>query len=504
MHILSKTKSFIAGILCGLCFAPVFFWPGIFAISVLAAQVKLSTSKIQAIKFGYFFGFGFYLSTLYWISFGVSVYIQEFWWAIPFALFGLPAFIAIFTAQIALLSWYFRNSKHFYFLFCCFWLLIEWVISWIFTGLPWGVMGYALSNWLVLLQVGSVVGIFGLSFVVVYIGGSFYNFFCNKKDKIEVNSFYIRLIVSVILLSTIVIYGTIRLGNYQTEYTEISARLVQPSIPQVEKWNPDEFWQNLDLQVKLSKEKGSPDIIIWSEAALTAPYHIKSVKETILASFVDDKQILLTGGVTDNGKADDDIEVYSSLIGLDKFGSKILEYHKSHLVPFGEYMPLKSILPLKKITHGLVDYTEGKKQAVFIKGPNLSVWPLICYESIFPYEVIVSNKNIDVIINITNDAWYGNSSGPYQHFEISRMRAIENGLPMMRVANNGISGFIDPLGRVINKTQLNDITIIDEYIPKKLSYETVFSKYGILTLILGVGLVLMLQLIIRSFFKVVS
>jgi apolipoprotein N-acyltransferase len=125
------------------------------------------------------------------------------------------------------------------------------------------------------------------------------------------------------------------------------------------------------------------------------------------------------------------------------------------------------------------------------------IWPLICYESIFPYEVRVSNKSTDVIINITNDAWYGNSSGPYQHFEISRMRAIENGLPLLRTANNGITAFIDPLGRVLAKTKLNDITILDNFIPKKLPYETPFSKYKPWILLLWVYFVLILQLIIK-------
>ena len=583
MTILTKTKSLISGMVLGLCFAPVFFLPGIFAISVLVAQVKLSSSKMQVLKLGYCFGFGFYLSTLYWISFGVSVYIEEFWWAIPFALFGLPAFIAIFTAQMALLAWCFRNNSHFYFLFCCCWLFIELIVSRIFTGLPWGVVGYALSNWLTLLQFGSIVGVFGLSFVVVYIGGSFYHLFCNKvgqkKNKIERVNFLIRLIVSIILLVTITIYGKIRLDNNPTEFTNISARIVQPSIPQTEKWDPEEFWQNLDLHIRLSKESAAdnfiPDLIVWSEAALTASYHIKPVKEAVLESFASDSQILLTGAVTEcTGvhesagalKFDDEnperttvresaripkfdeanlelseiytadssevarktsgecperttvredaripkfdeanlelSKVYSSLIGFDKHGFKILEYHKSHLVPFGEYMPLKSFLPLKKITHGLVDYSEGIRKSVFINRFNLTIWPLICYESIFPYEVITSNKNVDLIVNITNDAWYGNSSGPYQHFEISRMRAIENGLPMIRAANNGISGFIDPVGRVVRRTELNDVTVLDGYIPKKLSYETIFSRYGIFTLIVILCLIWLLQLTIRSFFLV--
>ncbi len=229
------------------------------------------------------------------------------------------------------------------------------------------------------------------------------------------------------------------------------------------------------------------------------PYNIKPVLKEILSVFANDGQILLTGGVSDNTKTGDDVELYSSLIGVNSSADKVFEYYKSHLVPFGEYIPLKNILPLKKITHGLMDYTEGKRKSEIIKKFDLAVWPLICYEAIFPYEVKISNKNIDVIINVTNDTWYGNSSGPYQHFEISRMRAIENGLPMLRVANNGISAFIDPVGRVLEKTALDEVTIIDNYIPQKLHNETLFSKYPPWIVLLGIYFVLILQSISKFF-----
>lgn len=489
----SKYAAFLAGGVCALSFAPIFFLPGIFCLAILARQIHGSVSRKQSLKYGYMFGFGFYLVTLYWISFGVSVYINEFWWAIPFALFGLPAFVAIFTALATLISWHGRTSSHFHFLFCINWIFIEWVVSWIFTGLPWGLIGYAFSNWLVLTQFASIAGILGLGFVAVYIGSAPYTF----------EGFRVRATVSVFIIAAMLVYGTIRLNNNQTEYTNISARLVQPSIVQQEKWSPESFWQNLQLHTLLSSQYQIkvPDIIIWSEAALTVPYTIPSVMQEILTIFQDSKQILLSGGVADHAKGDDEPELYSALIGIKPDGSKILEYNKSHLVPFGEYMPLKNILPFKKLTPGLIDYTKGTRKEVTIKDYNLTVWPLICYESIFSDEVRVSNKKADLIVNITNDAWYGNSFGPYQHFEISRMRAIENGLPMLRVANNGISGVIDPAGRVLSKTKLNEVTFIDSHIPEKLREETLFSRYGLRILLLTVCLMLILELTIRGFFK---
>lgn len=492
----NKLSSLFAGIICGLCFAPVFFLPGIFCISLLIAQIKISKTRFEAIKFAYIFGFGFYLSTLYWISFALGVYIDQFWWAIPFALFGLPAFMAIFTSLIALISWPLRDSKIYHFFFCCIWVFIEWIISWIFTGLPWALIGYAFSNWLILIQFASIFGVFGLSFVGVYIASSPYNFLLTKANS-EKKDFYSRVITSVIVLISIVIYGYLRLEANPTEYTNISARLVQPSIPQTAKWEAEEFWQNLDKHIALSKKERAPNLIIWSEAALTVPYHIKPVMQAILSVFSNDGQILLTGGVSDNNKEGDNLELYSSLIGINRDSDKIFEYHKAHLVPFGEYIPFKNILPLKKITPGLMDYTQGTRKSVVIKKFDLAIWPLICYEAIFPYEVRVSNQFVDLFVNVTNDTWYGNSSGPYQHLEISRMRAVENGLPMLRVANNGISAFIDPVGRILLKTELNQVTVLDSYVPKKLSSETFFSKCNLSLMLLEVLSVLILQLFVK-------
>ena len=483
---LTRKLSFISGIICGLSFAPVYFLPGIFMLSVLCAQVASTKSSKQAAIFGYLFGFGFFLSTLYWIAFGVSVYIEQFWWAIPFALLGLPAFIALFVSAQAAISWQFRKSRFYHFLFCCIWLLMEWVISWIFTGLPWAALGYTLSISNILMQSASIFGVIGLSFVVVYIGSSLYG-----KNQLS-----IRLIVALIICIAMIIFGYKRLEQNPTEFSTIKARIVQASIPQTEKWSVEEFWKNLYKHIELSQKDGSPDIIVWSEAALTAPYYYKPIHDSLMSAFTKKDQILLSGGVNDNDKQGDDLELYSSLIALNNDGELIFDYHKSHLVPFGEYMPLATYLPVKKLTPGIIDYTPGKRETMYLKQFNLHIHPMICYESIFSSEVRLENLNADLIVNITNDAWYGNSSGPYQHFEISRMRSVENGLPMIRSANNGISAIIDPLGRVIKQLELNKVDAIDGYIPLKTPLPTTYSKLGETNLLFLITLIITLQSIV--------
>ena len=198
---LNRKISFVAGIICGLSFAPVYFIPGIFTLSVLCAQISAAANYKQAAKFGYLFGFGFFLSTLYWISFGVSVYIEQFWWAIPFALFGLPAFLALFISAHSALAWLFRKTYLYHFIFCCIWLFTEWLMSWIFTGLPWGMLGYAFSISDIMIQPASIFGILGLSFIALYVGSSLFS----KK------ALFPRLTTSIILCVMMIIFGYNRL-----------------------------------------------------------------------------------------------------------------------------------------------------------------------------------------------------------------------------------------------------------------------------------------------------
>lgn len=487
MALLRKRYSFFSGVICGMIFAPVYFLPGLFALSAFAAQVKNSTSYKQAITLSYIFGFGFFLASLYWISFGPAVYLDQFWWVIPFAFAGLPAFIALFIILVGLISYKFKESFFYHFVFTLSWLFVEWLISWIFTGLPWAMLGYGFSISELFIQPASLLGILGLSFVAVFAGSAFYS----REHGL------FRTTLALIIISSCIVYGYLRLQSHKTEYSDIRIRIVQPSIPQIDKWDSNIFWENMAKQIELSqKGKTPPDIIVWSEAALTVPYHYKPVFDSIMSVFTKKNQVLLSGGVSDNNKKGDEFEIYSSLVALGDDGKLLFDYHKAHLVPFGEYMPLKSYIPLKKLTHGILDYTQGTREVLTLsKYNNLRIQPLICYESIFFDEVRISNQDADIIVNVTNDAWYGKSSGPYQHMQISRIRAVENGLPLIRSANNGISAVIDPLGRVLDELELNEVNIIDSYLPLKLNKPTIYTKYGYLSLMFVLVTVLMLHLL---------
>ncbi|NRB11392.1 MAG: apolipoprotein N-acyltransferase [Rickettsiaceae bacterium] len=487
----SKKSSFLAGILCGLAFAPVFFIPGILTLSILCWQIRQATNLRQAFFYSYIFGFGFFLATIYWIAIAPTLY-QEFWWTIPIILIGFPLFMALFISLVGIFSFPLKNHSYYHIIFCCFWVFYEWILSWAFTGFPWSCLGYVIAFSDILSQIVSVFSVFGASFLLVYIGSSLYKISDKKHYMFKVN-----IITSCVIIILLFVYGSARLMNNKTGFTNIKIRIVQPSTQQQSKWDPMFFWQNLYKLIDLSTaDNDDIDIILWSEAALTVPYYHNPILKALMTVFTKEHQVLMSGGVNDNNLEGDEYEIYSSLIALDDNGDLLIDYHKSHLVPFGEYIPLKDILPLNKFTPGAIDYVQGHREIVTLEKFKLKIKPLICYESIFPFEVLTSNRIADVIFNVTNDAWYGISSGPYQHFYINKIRAIENGLPMVRSGNNGISAIIDPVGRIIQKLELNEVSFIDGFIPKKLAQETLFTKIRYITFLLILSIVLILQLLI--------
>lgn len=496
-HTFNPTRkgSFIMGIISGLAFAPLFLFPMLFSLSILCYQIKSSKSIKDTFVLGLLFGFGHFLSSIYWMSIGLTVYINEFWWAIPFALFGLPLIFAIFIASSCSLSWLFRNNSYYHFIFCFIFVLFEWFESYvIFGGCPWNLMGYSLAFSDKMIQLTNVMGIYGLSFITVYAFSSIYFLIVDEQEE-----FLASFFVSSLLMMLIGCFGHVRITENPTTYTNVKVRLVQPSIPQSSKWDENKFWKNLNTQINLSLGKDDVDLIVWPESALTVPYKHPEIKEKLVDELLSKSNaILITGAVSDNNKTNKEREVYTTISAIAPNGDELFEYHKSHLVPFAEYMPLKNILPFKKLTHGILDFSPGKSNIFKLKELNLSLRPLICFESIFPEEVKVSNADVDVLLNVTNDSWFGWSSGPFQHFYQSKVRAAENGVPMIRVASNGISAVIDAYGRVVKRIGLNNVKSIDAVLPGKLDYVTLYSEYGDLTALAFVIFVLMFQYIIKK------
>ncbi len=476
-----KVLLLAAGLLSSLAFAPtflVFLLP--ISFPVLLYSIETANSYKQAALYGWIFGFGYFLGGLYWISFALFIFWDQFWWLFPFALLLLPAVMAIYISLTAVI-WKFTKFEFpaNILSFILIWLTFEIIRSYLFTGFPWNLIGHSLCFSTELLQISYRFGVYGLSAVALLFATCPYSL---KADSIYKGINFIAVVV--VIIATSYIYGLHRLGKHPTEFNDINLRLIQPSISQESKWGEASFFPSLDRHVELSRLRGldNVDAVIWPEAALTSNYNQSLA--ALLKPAVPQDGLLITGAISHNfeqiaermnsfGKNEDieeQVRLYGTILAIDEEGNEIFEYRKHHLVPFGEFVPFKNFLPIKKITPGLISQTPGKLGKKFEGYKNIPPFrPLICYESIFSSEVRYGLTKCEWLLNITNDAWYGNSSGPYQHFQISRIRAIENGLPLIRVGNNGITAVIDPLGRIIKKTKLNQITAIDTKLPKKLS-----------------------------------
>jgi apolipoprotein N-acyltransferase len=250
----------------------------------------------------------------------------------------------------------------------------------------------------------------------------------------------------------------------------VRLRLVQPNIPQDLKWDPQRLEGNFRVALELSRAPASTAVthVIWPETAVPFVLAAEPARVAALAAVTPPGGLLVTGAIRAVRLADASVRAWNSLQAVDAEGRIVATYDKFHLVPFGEYVPFRGLLSIAKITPGNLDFTPGPG-LVTLDLPGLPpVSPLICYEIIFPDEVALRAPRPAWLLNLTNDAWFGISSGPYQHFAAARFRAVEEGLPVVRAANNGISAVVDPYGRVVARLGLGATGVVDSDLPGAL------------------------------------
>ncbi len=440
-------------------------------------------------RLGYAFGFGFFVSGLYWIAAALFVDIASFWWLVPVAAAGLPAAFALYVGAALLATS--LAVKHLrlpgtarIFAFAVAWTVAEWVRGHAFTGLPWNLIGYAWSGGfpgaVLMLQSVAAIGIYGLSLLTVLAASLPALLGTTSLDPLSTARRLAPAIAAGLVIFVPSLLGALRLAGTPTVETGYFLRIVQPSIPQTMKWEPAAAQRNFRLLRDLSSAPATRKIaaVVWPEAATPFllgrdAYHRREIAAVALG-----RGFIITGAVRANPPPSPVAQVWNSIEAVDGNGEIVARYDKAHLVPFGEYMPLREFLPLQKITPGSLDYTAGPGPKT-IDLPGLPAFaPLICYEVIFPGAIVDEHDRPAWILNVTNDAWYGRTSGPYQHFAIARTRAVEEGLPLVRVANNGVSGIVDEVGRVVARIDLNTVGYADLPLPADTSAATLYARGG--------------------------
>jgi apolipoprotein N-acyltransferase len=441
----------------------------------------------QAFTAGIILGIPYFFGTLYWIYHSVHYYGGVSFAASVFIVMLLCSFLSLYTGIFAVLfSSTIRNTTLPSLLVApAFWVILEFIRSYVFTGFPLSSIGYSQYKFLTVIQIADITGIYGVSFLVVAVNGALSDFFLLKKRTREMPLFPLSQTVIgfifffVVVLLTIV-YGQIRLSE-QRPGEPLRVGIIQGNIEQDKKW--DASYQDTVLEtykdLSLKAASSSPSLIVWPETALPFSFETDRHYTRELVSFQSQiNAYLLFGTILVKEKTNELSTLSNSAVLLDTAGSTVYSYDKIHLVPFGEYVPLHKVLFfIDKLVVGIGDYVRGSRY-VRAETPFGSFSTLICYEVIFPGLVRkFYSDGGDFIVNITNDAWFGKTNGPYQHFSTAVFRAVENRKPLIRSANTGISGVIDSNGRILSKTGLFEKTILlsDIRTDKTVSF---YAKYG--------------------------
>ncbi len=449
--------AFTAGAALGLVQAPWSF-PTVFfaALPVIFWLHTGAGNRKRAAAVGWVAGLGYFGLTLAWIVEPFLVDIGRHGWMAPFALFLMAAGLATFWA--AAFGFAPRGRT---LVLIVLWSAVELARSYAFTGFPWGLIGYGWAD-TPMIQMASVIGIHGIGILTMSAVALLL-----RRQAMSVVS---GALIFVLMWS----FGTYRLAQpVALRADDYTVRIVQPNVEQQLKWLP-EFQQTFFRRhLDLSQNDGAPDIVIWPEAAV--PFLPEE-----RADLLQDISLATNGTEVILGarRRDESGDWYNRLVLLDSDGVLIDNYDKHHLVPFGEYIPLQEILSktgLSALTGR--GWTAGEGARVISAGDAPPFLPLICYEAIFPQHASADGERADWIVQITNDAWFGKFSGPYQHLVQTRVRAIEQGLPLARSANTGVSAMVGPYGRVIEAIPLGEMGVIDASMPAPLP-ETLYSRSG--------------------------
>ncbi len=469
--------AYLLGVCLTLAMPPVFLFPMLVpAFTGLLWLIQSADSKQRAFADGWWWGWGFFMTGLYWMCIALLTEPERFAWMLPFALLGLNAVIALYPACAALIV-YLTRSRGFasLFLFTAVFTAVEMARGHWFTGFPWNLPGYAWAFSDAASQSVSVIGIYGLSFLTVLIAAA------PAVLAYGVNVWPMAALWCGFAL--IAAAGQWRLAEAgEPQFVPgVMLRLVQPNISQPHKWRPERQAEVLKKHADLTMSEGIGSIthVIWPETAVPYALEADSALAHALSRLVPPDGALITGALRAEGEGEE-WRLWNSLLAVDGQGGFAAVYDKHHLVPFGEYVPLRALIPVSadKLIAGFKDFEDGRG-AVRLEVPGLPpALPLICYEAIFPgFGGREAAPKPGWLLNVTNDAWFGSSSGPYQHFHMSRMRAIELGLPLVRVANTGISGVTDAYGRVMSALPLNVAGKLDVRMPV-MEENTIYGRFS--------------------------
>ncbi len=448
----------------------------------LVSRTEESKNKKLYFLYGWFFGFGYFITNLYWISISLT-FDESFKFLIPITLVLIPAFLALFYGLISYLFFIFKPKKIIasFFLFSLIFGLVDFIRGSILTGFPWNLIAYSFSNYLEILNITSIIGTYGFNLFCISLFISPAVFILRDK-RIDI------WICIIFLFTTIIFYFY---GSQSKKFfnetkknsIDYKIRIISSNI------KLDRFYYNIDPisviedLIEVSKpDKNEKIIFVWPEGILPGISQEKLTDYKWLFEENFNENHLLVIGINSKSIEKGEAKYFNSLSVYDHSLNLLNTYNKINLVPFGEFLPLEDILKnigLKTLTNNYQSYTKGyERNIIKIDNSNYSLkfLPLICYEIIYSGKIF-NNSDFDFIINISEDGWFGQSIGPKQHFIHSIYRAVESGKYVLRSSNNGKSAIINPLGYIEQEVGFNETGYID-FSQFRKNQPTVFSKYG--------------------------
>lgn len=476
------------GALSSLAMQPYEFWPVLIpGLSGFWLLLTMFEKKWHSWLAGFLFGFGYFVAGLWWVGNALLVDGNPYLWALPLAVFGLQALLSFFPFMAAGLSQIFapgRGFKSFLFFVAMlsFW---EWGRGHMFTGFPWNLFGMTWTGSLPMAQISSIGGIHLLNMMTIFVmtlPGFLWLGLSDIRTKKIIG------VSTAVLIALNCVWGFYRLHENPTSLNkDIVVQIVTPNISQADKWDPellaDNFYKTIRLMhptASSNSKSGIARAIILPETALMpevfeSPDAMNALR--VAANAYPEKTYILSGALQREMDEAGAPRYYNSLVAIDKSGRVLDRFNKFHLVPFGEYIPFQKYVPFGPVAK-FAGFQGGTGPATWDQFEGLTSFsPLICYEIIFAGEVTNAEKRPEWMVNVTNDAWYGISPGPYQHLAQTQFRAIEEGIPVIRSTNTGISAIIDPLGRILTASPLFDEAVQEEFLPRPASSPTFYSEY---------------------------
>ncbi|WPZ35595.1 apolipoprotein N-acyltransferase [Thalassobaculum sp. OXR-137] len=491
-----------AGAATALSLAPLHLLPFALGHAALLAVVADAASVRSAAFRAWLWALGYHIAGLHWIANAMLVNAGEHAWLIPFANLGLPAVLALYAALAGgLARRLFRNGWPLWLGLAALYTVAEWVRGHAFTGFPWNLPSATVDGWVALLQPAALVGSYGLSLLVLVVTMAPALWLDRSvSDRVRTVASGSAAALFLVLAG----WGMMReatipqIAEPGGSVPGVVVRVVQGNVPQRDKWNPLLKPEHLGRYITLSDpgrpadvrapglaaSADRPTVVAWPETAVA---HLIGNAPELMAALA---RVAPPGGSLVFGaprvaQVDGQSEVYNSVFALDDRARLDWIFDKAHLVPFGEYVPLRNILPVNPIVQSRRDFTPGPgPRTLEMKGaPPVSL--LVCYEAIFPDGAVDPADRPAWLLNATNDAWFGRWSGPYQHLAIARLRSIEQGLPMIRAANTGVSTVIDPAGRIVASIGIGVTGSLDSLLPAAIPVP-LFGVFGDIPLILMV------------------